>query len=59
MLCLTRKEGERIRVAGNIWLRIDQIRVNSVRVSFDAPDDVEILREELIEGETGRQEADE
>jgi len=46
MLTLTRRVGERIRI-GNVTIRVDRIKTGSVRVSIDAPKDIEIVRTEL------------
>jgi carbon storage regulator len=47
MLVLSRKVGERIQ-AGSVWVEVVEIRGNSVRLGLVAPDDVTILREELV-----------
>lgn len=51
MLTLSRKENEAIILYtsdGPITLCISSIQHNQVRVSFDAPDNVNIVREELL-----------
>jgi carbon storage regulator len=52
MLCLSRKCGERIKIGENIWLTVVAIRGGKVRLGITAPDDVVILREELLEENT-------
>lgn len=48
MLVLTRKAGEKIVLDGNITLTVVEISGNRVKVAFEAPDDVLILRGELV-----------
>jgi carbon storage regulator len=52
MLVLTRKQGERIKVGDNIWITLVEIMPGGklVRIGIDAPEDVVIRREEMIEG---------
>ncbi len=47
MLVLSRSEGQTIVIDGNIRLTVVRIRGGQVRLSFDAPDDVRIDREEI------------
>jgi carbon storage regulator len=51
MLVLSRREGERIFVGPNIVIQIVRVRGGSVRVGIEAPDDVRVVREELLERE--------
>jgi len=48
MLTLSRKIGERIRVGNDIWITLLQIRGNKVKIGIEAPNEVIILREEVI-----------
>lgn len=48
MLVLSRKTGEKIKIADNITVTIVRIGPNNVRVGIDAPHDVNIVREELL-----------
>ena len=48
MLVLTRKVGEEIFINENIRIAIHRIQGSRVRIAIDAPDDVAILRSELI-----------
>lgn len=56
-LTLTRKVDEKVILLlpdgrrAEVW--VNEIRRNQVRVSFDAPRDIKILREELLEGDEG------
>jgi carbon storage regulator len=50
MLVLTRKAGEKIVLDGNIIMTVVEINGNRVKVAFEAPDEVVILRGELVEG---------
>ncbi|MBL0687817.1 MAG: carbon storage regulator [Sulfurospirillum sp.] len=47
MLMLSRKIGEAVILDKKITLRIMDISKSSVRIGFDAPSDILILREEL------------
>lgn len=48
MLVLSRKMGEKISIAGGeIIVTVVRIGPNSVRLGFEAPNDIEILRQEL------------
>jgi carbon storage regulator len=54
MLVLTRKGEESVRlldkVSGQVtWVRVLEIRQETVRLGFDAPDNIEILRGELTD----------
>ncbi|WP_353661284.1 carbon storage regulator CsrA [Hydrogenimonas sp. SS33] len=49
MLVLTRKTDEAIRIGDDIVVKIVSIDKNSVRIGIEAPADVPILREELVQ----------
>ena len=51
MLILGRKLGERIRLTVNgieIWVEVNRLAANDVRVGITAPPEVAIEREEII-----------
>ena len=48
MLVLTRKEGQGIRIGKGITVRVAEVSRLEVRLSIDAPEDVPVLREELL-----------
>ena len=51
MLILGRKLGERIRLVVNgvtIWVEVNRIATNDVRIGITAPKEVAIEREEII-----------
>jgi len=48
MLVLTRKEGEKIVINGNVTVMVVEIVGGKVRLGISAPDDVKIYREELL-----------
>lgn len=57
MLVLTRKAGEVIDVEnGRIRITTLSIRGNKVRIGIEAPDDVKILRTEIMGEEEGEEE---
>jgi len=53
MLILARKENETLVIDGDIRITICQIRGNQVKLAIDAPDEVEVMREELLYGSGG------
>jgi carbon storage regulator len=53
MLVLSRKLGESI-VIGNIRISIVRIDQSRVRIAIEAPPEVKVLREELVETDTQR-----
>ena len=48
MLVLTRKLGEQILIGDDVVITIVQVVGTRVKVGIDAPDDVAIVRKELI-----------
>ena len=48
MLVLSRKEGERLVIAGQIFVTVTEICGNRVRLAIDAPPEVPIHREEVF-----------
>ena len=57
MLVLTRKPGEKVVLDNNIVVTVIKVEGNQVRLGFAAPDQVRIVRAELLE--TARREAPE
>lgn len=47
-LVLSRKPGEKITIGGNIVVEVVSFKGGKVRLGISAPDDVEIIRNELI-----------
>ena len=47
MLVLTRKPGEKVLIGDGIGVTVAEVKGNKVRLAFEAPDDVRILRAEL------------
>jgi carbon storage regulator len=47
MLVLSRKPGEKVVIGNSITLTVVEVRGKRVRLAFDAPDQVRILRAEL------------
>lgn len=50
MLVLTRKEGEALMIGDQVRLTVLSVKGGQVRVGIEAPRDVEINREELLNG---------
>jgi len=48
MLILTRQTKQAITIGENIRIKILRIEKQSVRIGIDAPDDVRIVRDELL-----------
>lgn len=49
MLVLSRKPGERLYVGNDIVITVVRLGPNAVRLGIDAPDDLNIVREELLD----------
>ena len=47
MLVLSRKPGEKVVVGNGITVTVVEVHGNRVRLAFDAPDQIRILRAEL------------
>jgi carbon storage regulator CsrA len=52
MLVLSRRESERIFIGPNIVIQIVRVRGGSVRVGIEAPPEIVVVREELLDTET-------
>lgn len=50
MLVLSRKVGEKIRIADNIVITIIRVTGGTVRIGIEAPTDVPIHRQEVADG---------
>ncbi len=48
MLVLSRKPGEKVVIGGGITVTVVGVSGNRVRLAFDAPEQVRILRAELL-----------
>ena len=48
MLILTRRVGEAVVIGNNITVRVLGIKGGQVRIGFDVPKGVEVLRTELL-----------
>ena len=48
MLVLTRKQNEKIRIGDNITITVVRMKGKSVRLGIEAPNQVNVLRGELI-----------
>jgi carbon storage regulator CsrA len=51
MLVISRREGERIFIGPNIVIQIVRVRGGSVRVGIEAPPEIVVVREELLDTE--------
>jgi carbon storage regulator len=51
MLVLTRKPGEQVVIGGGITITVVSVVGNKVRIGIAAPDQVRILRAELLGGQ--------
>ena len=49
MLILTRRPGETILIGDNIKVTVQDVDRNQVRIGIDAPQEVKIMREELLD----------
>lgn len=57
MLILQRKVGESIIIGDNITITVQSISSDKVKISIDAPKEVQIIREELKIAEESNREA--
>jgi carbon storage regulator len=48
MLVLVRKPGDTVVIDGNITIRVIRTGTGKVRLGFDAPNEIEIVRGELL-----------
>jgi carbon storage regulator CsrA len=51
MLILARKQNESIVVSGHIRIKVLEVKGNTVRIGIEAPQEVKILRGELVQYE--------
>ena len=58
MLILSRKLGERIVIDDRIVLTVVEIGRGKVRLGIEAPQDVKVMREELVEKQGAKAPAD-
>ena len=49
MLVLSRKEGQKIRIGDDILITIVRVSARAIRIGIEAPNNVQIIREELLE----------
>ena len=49
MLVLSRKKNERVMLGHNIALTVIEIRGDKVRLGFEAPEDIEVHRQEVYD----------
>jgi carbon storage regulator len=47
MLILTRKVGEKIRLGKNVTIKVVKVIGNRVKIGIDAPESLNVVREEL------------
>ena len=57
MLILQRKPGQAVQIGENIVVSVVSVDNNRVRLSISAPNDVSILRSELLEAKLTNQES--
>lgn len=57
MLVLSRKVGERILIGEKIAITVVRVGQGGVRLGIEAPDDLEVIREELKRAETSQHDA--
>ncbi len=52
MLVLSRKPSERIFIGDDIIITVVRVSGQTVRIGIDAPKEIKIMREELLDAET-------
>ena len=50
MLVLSRKAGEKIKIGEDVTMQVIRIQGTTVKLGFDAPQSVRILRDDIIKG---------
>lgn len=55
MLVLSRKVGEKILIGDNISVTVVRVAQGTVRIGIEAPDDLSIVREEILVKKDQRQ----
>ena len=58
MLILTRKVGESLMIGGDVTITVLGVKGNQVRIGVDAPRDVAVHREEILNRIQGDDKAD-
>ena len=53
MLILTRRVGESLRISDDIVATVLEVKGNQVKIGTDAPKEVAVVREELLERKPG------
>jgi carbon storage regulator len=53
MLVLSRKRGERVVIGGAVVVTVVDVRGDRVRLGFEAPESITVLREELCHRDEG------
>ena len=48
MLILTRRVGEAVHIGNNITVRVLGVKGGQVRIGFDVPKDINVIRTELL-----------
>ena len=54
MLILTRRSGETIIIGDDVKVTVLSIDRNQIRIGIDAPEEVDIVREELLREDDGQ-----
>lgn len=49
MLVLSRKPMERIHIGDSVVVTVIEVRGNKVRIGIDAPEDIHVMRSELLD----------
>lgn len=52
MLIITRRPGERVMIGDNIVVAVIDVKGSNVRIGIDAPREVAVFREELLDTPT-------
>ncbi len=58
MLILTRKRGETVLIGENVTVTVLGVKGQQVRIGIDAPKDVEIHREEVVNRQNSHEDDD-
>ncbi len=53
MLVLTRKPGEEVQIGSHVTVSVLEVQGGCVKIGIEAPDQLRILRQELVGGDAG------
>lgn len=58
MLVISVRPGERIKIGDNVWLMLTRVSGDAAKLGFEAPPDVNIVRESVLLRDQGQGESE-